>query len=726
MRCPRGRQWRLQTAHTTYAVSLALDDSALVSDYWGPTVREPVSSWTPGVLPPFETVADVAPIEYATDGTRHIHQCEMRLDRGDGWFGAAWAHVGDEVRREDDRVELVVTFDDHAGTLRLVQHVRVSSGHDVVERWIEIINRGTSTVRLHRVFSGGWTVPGAGGVRVRYLGGAWGQEFREHQVDLALGSLTIGSRQGVTGHLFAPAVTVTPMAGGPPGAWGTQLAWSGSWRAVVEAAPYGDRARISMGVDDDTVTVVLDPGRTFVTPATLGVHSQDGVDGVARAWHRYQRQALARSTDAYHHPVVYNSWFATEFDVNARHQLALADVAAEIGAEVFVLDDGWFAGRKDDTGGLGDWRVDTEKFPDGLEELADGVIARGLRFGLWIEPEMVSPGSDLFRRHPDWIYRSPDRTPLLSRNQYVLDLGLPQVRHWIAGTVGDLLARYPITYLKWDMNRPITDGGRPGDPAGGEWPLQHTAAFHQLLRMLREDFPHVTVEVCSGGGGRVDAAVLGLSDLVWPTDEVGARDLLEIQHGFLRAFPPHIMNSLVSGLPGMRTKTPASLGYGFVVAMSGVLGVGADLLSWDAEQRRQAARFIALYRELRPLLQFGELTVHGSPSDHPYAREFSGGPDPDGRVCVLVWDTAGRRAAHPRDGGNQIRQDWRVFPKTLDPARTYRVRGTGSVAPGSVLASQGVEIGWSHAPDADVLIFDPVSGHRSSAETELPKGQVTA
>ncbi|MEH0934700.1 alpha-galactosidase [Micromonospora psammae] len=705
------RQWRLQTAHTTYAVSLALDDSVLVSDYWGPTADGPVGPWRPAVLPPFETVADVAPVEYATDGTRHVHQCEMHLVRGDGWFGAGWAHVADELRREGDRVELVVTFDDHAGALRLVQHIRACADHDVVERWIEITNRGTTTVHLDRVFSGGWTVPGRGGVRVRYLAGAWGQEFREHQLDLTLGSFAIGSRQGVTGHLFAPAVTITPIAADAPGAWGVQLAWTGSWRALVEAVPHGDRARISMGVDDDTVTVVLDPGRTFVTPATLGVYSADGVDGVARAWHHYQRHTLARSTDPYHHPVVYNSWFATEFDVDVTQQLALADIAAGVGAEVFVLDDGWFAGRKDDTGGLGDWRVDDEKFPHGLEELAAGVIDRGMRFGLWIEPEMVNPDSDLFRRHPDWIYRAPDRRPVLSRHQFVLDLGRPEVRHWLAGMLRDLLSRYPITYLKWDMNRPITDGGRPGDPRGGEWPLQHAAGFHQLLRLLREEFPQVTVEVCAGGGGRVDAAVLGLSDLVWPTDEVGARDLLEIQHGFLRAFPPHIMNSLVTGLPGMRHPAPVSFGYGFVVGMSGVLGVGADLLSWDAEQRRQAAAFVALYRELRPLLQFGELTVHGTPADHPYAREYSDGPDADGRVCLLVWDTAGRRPADPGQvGGNQIHQRWRVYPKRLDPGRSYVVRGTGLTAPGAVLAARGVEIGWSHAPDADVLVFDPVPG----------------
>lgn len=704
------RQWALQTAHTTYATSLALDGTALVLDYWGPTSSGPVETWTPtGELPPFETAQDIAPVEYTSNGTRHVHQNELHLDRGAGWFGASWSHVADELLHDGDRVELVVTFADETGTLRLVQHTRVSSAHDVVERWIDLANRGPGTVHLPRVFSGGWTVPARGGVRVRYLGGAWGQELREHTVDLPLGGFTIGSRQGVTGHLFAPVVAVAPLAGDAPGAWGVQLAWTGSWRAAVEAAPYGDQARISMGVDDETVTVALEPGRTFTTPATLGVYSAEGFAGVSRSWHRHQRDVLARSTGAYHHPVIYNSWFSTGFDVDVHQQLALADVAAELGAEVFVLDDGWFAGRKDDTGGLGDWRVDPEKFPGGLEELAEGVIARGMRFGLWIEPEMVSADSEVFRDHPDWIYRSPDRTPVPSRHQYVLDLGRPEVLERVAGTLRELLSRYPITYLKWDMNRPVTDGGRPGDPWGGEWPLQHATGFHRLLRMLRQDFPQVTVEVCSGGGARVDAAVLGLADLVWPTDEVGARDLLEIQHGFLQAFPQHVMNALVTEGPGLRHKAPASLGFAFVVGMSGVLGLGADLGSWDAERRSTAAGFIALYRELRTLLQFGEVTVHGTPLDTPYAREFARGPEDDGRVCLLVWDTAGHRPTDPGDrSANPTDRPWRVYPRTLDPSRTYAVRGTDTTATGAVLAARGVPVRWHHAPDADVLVLDPV------------------
>jgi alpha-galactosidase len=339
---------------------------------------------------------------------------------------------------------------------------------------------------------------------------------------------------------------------------------------------------------------------------------------------------------------------------------------------------------------------------------------------------MVNPDSDLFREHPDWIYRAPDRTPVLSRNQLVLDLGRPEVLDWVADTVRGLLSRYPISYVKWDMNRPVTDGGRPGDPHGGEWALQHTNGFYRMLRLMREEFPHVTIEVCSGGGARVDAAMLAMSDMFWPTDEVGARDLLEIQHGFLQAFPAYSMNSLVSGQPGMRRRTPTSLGYGFVVAMSGVLGVGADLLAWTPEERAEARHFIALYRELRPLLQFGAVTAHGTPADHPYAREYSQGPGTGGQVCVLVWDTAGQRP-HSRPGaaGNQIDRRWRIHPRWLRPDQTYAVRHTGVVATGAVLSAQGVEIPWRHAPDADVLIFDPVAGGGTAARPADDRQQST-
>lgn len=705
------RQWLLHTARTTYGVSMSEPAKGVVLDYWGPSTQD-VPAWTPAhPRPSFETIPDVAPIEYASGGTRHVHFSELLVDHGDGLHGAAWTFEDDTFSGSGLTVRLV----DTTGTLRLHLHYAVRADLDVVRRWAVIENISTDrTVTLRRALSAGWSVRADLGSRLDYLAGGWGREFTPQQVDLRLGSLLIGSRQALTSHLFAPALTVQALgADGEPdelaGAYGIGLAWSGSWQLLAEAHPYDGLLRVSAGLADDDLAIVMTPGRSFTTPESLGVYSADGSAGVSRAWHAYQRRALSRSTTPEHRPVVYNSWYATTFDVRPDHQLALADTAAQIGTEVFVIDDGWFRGRDTDTRGLGDWEPDPRVFPDGLGPLADGVLARGMRFGLWVEPEAVNPDSDLFRLHPHWIYRAGDRPLTTIRNQHVLDLGRAEVVDWIEGMLRRLLDSYPISYLKWDMNRPVTDGGRPGDPRSGEWAVDHVLGYYRIMRMLRAEFPAVTVEACAGGGGRIDLAVLGLSDVVWTSDETGPRDRLRIQDGFLRAFPPHVMSSWVTDEPGTLDRAPTSAGYRFVVSMAGVLGVGADLSRWDAKELSEAAALVELYKEIRPVVHSGEVTRHGRPDRRGYAVEYAGGPDHGGRIVVLTWDTGGDRPTEPRTVvADRILPPVRIRLTGVDPARQYRLRGTGETYSGAVLRASGVVVPWTVAPDADVLVLDVI------------------
>ncbi|PSL08491.1 alpha-galactosidase [Haloactinopolyspora alba] len=690
----------LPTATSSYVVSLTPDARALRFDQWGPATSEPTA---PAPLPervPFSTPLDVAPLEYATSGTRHAQQVELVVDHGDGRRGAAW-----RVERPDGPASydvsggtttLQVPFTDDSGGLRLTLTLRADTSHDVVEKSVVVENRSEHTVTLPRVFSGAWPVPVGAPAHVEYLTGAWGHEFTPASVDLPAGTFSIGSRQGVTGHVFAPTVTVSAAGGGSGGgtgdAYGVALAWPGSWCLAVEAPPYGEHVRVSCGVDDEDTVVTLLPGESFTTPPTLGTWSPHGAAGVTRNWHAYQRRVLARSLGPEHHPVVYNSWYATTFDVRPEHQLQLADVAAEIGAEVFVVDDGWFAGRHSDAAGLGDWTPDPDVFPDGLDPLVDGVRERGMRFGLWVEPECVNPDSDLYRAHPDWVYRVDGREPTTVRNQLVLDFGREEVVAWAEDTLRGLLTRYPVSYLKWDMNRPVSDGGRPGDVHGGQWPVQHAAGYLRVMRMLRREFPHVTVEACASGGGRVDDAVLAVADVVWPSDETGPRDRLRIQDGFLRAYPAHVMSSWVTDEPGLRDRTPVSFGYRFVVAMAGALGIGSDLLRWDAGSRAQARWLVQLYRELRPMLHGGDVVAHGVPHEPGYALEYGDGA----RVVILVYDTLRER-----------RTPVRVRPRLVRDDVRYRLRGSDVTITGASARAAGIEVPWAVAPDADVLVLDP-------------------
>ncbi len=697
------RQWTLRTKTSDYVVSLLPDGSGLVLDHWGERVDGGVQPWSePDRHPQYRLPADAAPLEYATAGNRHTAFSELRIDRGNSLLGATWQAELDDVVFDPSTDSLVVPFLDETKQLRLTTHVTTSRATDVVRRWITVENLSQdATVELPRAFSAGWPLPVGQTPRVHYLAGAWAQEFQPQQLDLRFGEFSIGSRQGMTSLAFSPVVTVESSVVGREGeAYGVSLEWSGSWRLQIESSIVGDRTRVSCGVDDDTTTVTLLPGERFDSPAALGVWSASGVEGVTQGWHEYQRTALVRSLDAAYRPVVYNSWMATEFDVRHDHQLQLARKAKGLGVETFVVDDGWFIGRNNDRAGLGDWTPDPAKFPNGIRELAEAVTAEGMRFGIWIEPEAVNPDSDLYREHPDWVYRAGSRPLVFVRNQLVLDLGRPEVRDWVIDTLRRLLGSAPISYLKWDMNRPVSDGGRPGDPHGRQWSLQHTRNYYEILATLRAEFPEVTLEACAAGGGRIDNAVLGLADVVWPSDETGPRDRLAIQHGYLSAYPAYAMSSWVADDPGLRNRSATSMEFRFVVAMAGVLGIGADMLGWSDQQLSRGAELVALYKTIRHVIHRGRSLRHGTPEDTTYSIEYAT-DDPGDPVCVLVYD-------HDRDRISD-REQARVRPTMLRDAARYRIRGTEVTVTAAEARSVGVVVPFSLANDTDVMIFDPVT-----------------
>ncbi|HMH57725.1 MAG TPA: alpha-galactosidase [Galbitalea sp.] len=696
------RQWTLRTTTSEYVVSLLPDDSGLVLDHWGVPVPGGLPPWSePDRHPQYRLPADAAPLEYATAGQRHTGFSELLIDRGDSLTGAAWLAETAGILFDQQASSLSVPFRDETGTLRLTLHTTTSQATDVVRRWITLENLGEGTIELPRAFSAGWSLPVGQRSRVHYLAGAWAQEFQPQHLDLTFGTFSIGSRQGVTSLAFSPVVSVESSIGGREAeGYGVALEWSGSWRLQVESSIVGDRMRVSCGIDDDTTTVVLLPGERFESPASLGVWSAFGVEGVTQSWQHYQRNALARSLDAAKRPVVYNSWMATEFEVRFDHQLQLARRAKRLGVETFVVDDGWFLGRTSDHAGLGDWMPDPAKFPNGIRELADAVLAEGMRFGIWIEPEAVNPDSDLYRAHPDWVYRAGDRPLVFVRNQLVLDLGRGEVRDWVMETLRTLLHSAPISYLKWDMNRPVSDGGRPGDIHGRQWSLQHTRNYYEILRMLRDEFPQVTLEACAAGGGRIDNAVLALADVVWPSDATGPRDRLAIQHGYLSAYPAYAMSSWVTDEDGMRDRGAVSFEFRFVVAMAGVLGIGANLLDWNDEQVERAAELVELYKSIRHIVHQGRSIRHGSTDELTYFLEYAT-DDPSDPVCVLVYD---------RDRDRTFdRERVRVRPTQLDDSRRYRVRGTDVEVSAAEARSVGVVVPFALAADADVMIFDPIS-----------------
>jgi alpha-galactosidase len=680
--------WILPTATARYVVDLAAGDVGPVLQDW--TDGE-IRTWAPNDQHSFDTPPDRLSSELSALGTRQIRGADLIVDHGSALVGArlVWSPGSVEFIEDGPLSRLTAHGHDTTGDLGLVLVIEASREHDVVSKRVRLFNSGSRAITLSRAFGPAWELPIGPGAVVDVLGGDWGREFTPYRIGLPVGELSLGSRQGITSHLYAPMVRVAA-AGDPDGpAYGIALAWSGSWRLLVDSPPYRERVRVAGGVDDESTVIRLEPGEAFSTPPTLGVYAPDGAAGTPHRWHDYQRGWLARDLDPARRPIVYNSWYATAFDVRPDHQLALAARAAELGVEAFVLDDGWFAGRNDDRSGLGNWWPDPVTFPDGLDPLISAVLDHGLRFGIWVEPEAVSPDADVLRDHPDWIYRAGDRPLITVRNQYVLDFGRPEVLAWTEGWLRRLLSDKRITYLKWDMNRPISDGGRPGDIHGRRWAVQHAQGYHRVMQMVRTEFPHVTVEACSGGGGRIDLAVLGVSDVVWPSDETGPRDRLAIQHGFLSAYGPHVMSSWVTDENDHRDVEPASLEFRFVVAMAGVLGIGADLLNWSERDRSRATELLALYRKIRGTIFTGRVEPHANPGDPVYALEY-GTRD---QTVLLVYGRANRPT------------EVYIRPRTIDQRRRYRIAATGTELAGAVAATD-VQVPFSLAPDADVIVLD--------------------
>jgi alpha-galactosidase len=652
-----------------------------------------IRDWGPISLPGFETALDRIPSEVSALGSRQVRGADLIVDHGNGVRGArlVWPENAVEMVTDGPITRLTARGHDTTGDLGLVLEIQTSSDHDVVLKQVTVTNTGHTALSLSRAFSPAWELPIGPGAIVHVLAGDWAREFTAHRIVLPVGELSIGSRQGITSHHYVPALCLISQADPDGPAYGIALAWSGSWRLITDAFPFRDRVRVAGGIDDESTILRLEPGDTFTTPVVLGVYAPDGANGVRRRWHDYQRSCLARDLGVTRRPIVYNSWYATRFDVEPDQQLALADRAAELGAEVFVVDDGWFAGRTSDRSGLGNWWPDPVRFPDGLDPLISGVLARGLRFGIWVEPEAVSPDADILVDHPDWIYRAGDRPLVTVRNQYVLDFGRPAVLEWTEHWLRRLLSDPRITYLKWDMNRPITDGGRPGDRQGRQWAVQHTHGYYRVMRMLRTEFPDVTIEACSGGGGRIDSAVLALSDVVWPSDETGPRDRLAIQHGFLSVYGPHVMSSWVTDEPDFRDQEPVTFEFRFVVAIAGVLGIGGDLLKWSETDQARAAELVALYRRIRSTVHRGLVEIHGDPADPVYAVEYGTAE----QTVLLIYARRSRPA-----------EVW-LRPRTLDPSRLYHIAGTPTRLTG-VQAARGILVPFALATDADVVVLEAV------------------
>jgi alpha-galactosidase len=529
------------------------------------------------------------------------------------------------------------------------------------------------------------------------LTGRWCRERIPQRHPLPQGAWVREGRHGRTGH---DATLV--LAAGTPGfgfrsgeVWGLHLAWSGDAVHWAERNPDG---HAGMGAAEllGPSEVALGPGEAYATPPVLAVYSADGLDGLSAAYHGYVRDRPQHPRSP--RPVVLNTWEAVYFDHRLDRLTELAEVAARLGVERFVLDDGWFGGRRDDTAGLGDWYVAVDVWPDGLNPLIDHVGKLGMEFGLWVEPEMVNPDSDLFRAHPDWVLSGtgrPGRLPEAWRHQQVLDLANPDCYGFIRDRLDELLTDHDIAFLKWDHNRDLVEaghGGRPGVHA-------QTLAVYRLLDELRRRHPGVEIESCASGGGRVDLGILARTDRVWASDTNDALERQHIQRWTQLLLPPELVGSHVGPPRSHTTGRTHDLAFRVVTALFGHFGIEWDIASASAGEQQALGEAIACYKRLRPLLHTGQVVR----ADHPDPAAYLHG--------VVAADGSEAVFAYVQLTASAFETPGLARLPGLDPDRPYRV--TPLQVAGPFRTRQAVAPRWCGAGGVTL-------GGRALAEVGLP------
>ena len=378
---------------------------------------------------------------------------------------------------------------------------------------------------------------------------------------------------------------------------------------MVEQTPYGETL-VQLGLNAHDFCLKLQAGETFTSPAIICGYSNNGFETMSHNLHNFAKDFILR---AGLRPVLYNSWEATEFGVTCEEQKKLAKKAQELGAELFVVDDGWFGERNGIENGLGDWYVNEEKFPNGIDELIKEVKSLGLLFGIWVEPEMVNPPTKLYAEHPDWIYHFDTRESDTSRGQYVLDMTKVEVQNFVYQMLDDLLSYHEIDYIKWDANRPISQTNLHKDI----W-YRHIEAVYDIVKKLKEKHPNVLFEACASGGGRIDYGILGIFDDFWTSDNTDAYDRLTVQDSYSYIYPIKAMRAWVTDCPNFISNRVISMKFRFHSAMMGTLGIGCNILKFTEEDSNLSKEMIALYKKIRPIIQEGDFYRLQNTSENDY------------------------------------------------------------------------------------------------------------
>lgn len=680
--------FHLTAGESSYVIKLT-PEKDLLHLYWGRTLRDAaltclyrpaVMAFSPNSHPEnMDMTFDTLPMEYPFYGTGDFRMPAIEIGNPDGSHNTELKYSSHKiypgkpalpglpstyVESDDEADTLEIEMIDELTKVKVILYYTAFSGYSAVARSAKIINEGSQSLALERAFSCSLDIIGDR-YEMLQLSGSWGRERHEYRRKLVPGLQAVESRRGSSSHMQNPFIALaSPEASEEQGeVMGFSLVYSGSFFAGVEVDQFGI-SRVGLGINPFNFSWQLEAGDCFQTPEAVIVYSAEGFGGMTRTFHGLYRERLARGKwRDRERPVLINNWEATYFDFNEEKLVSIADAAKDLGIELFVMDDGWFGKRDNDDSSLGDWFVDERKLPNGVKGLAEKINERGMDFGIWVEPEMVSVESELYREHPDWCLHVPRRRRTESRNQLVLDFSRTDVQDALIKMLSDVFSSAPITYVKWDMNRNMTEIWSQLLPANqqGEVAHRYILGLYRVMDALNEKFPDILFESCSGGG-RFDPGMIYYMPQTWTSDDTDAVERLKIQWGTSFVYPAVSAAAHVSDVPNHQVQRSTSLLTRLYTAMSGNLGFEFDLSQLSDADKGMIAIHIGIYKQIRKLIQFGDFHRILSPFEENITSWMF--TSPDKKEGALFYS---RVLARPHEGPVIMKC------RGLDPELDYRL-----------------------------------------------------
>lgn len=659
---------------------------------------------------------DVMPMEYAGQGTADLRPAAVATVDADGDNVTDLRYFGYEIlegkpdnpglphtylNQGDGAQTLKITLRDAVKDLYVDLYYTAFDFSGAIARWTVVRNAGVQAVDLTRVMSASLQFPGKD-YDLIHLHGAWAREFHVERTPIAHTTQAVSSFRGSSSHLHNPfAVIAAKDADEDAGeVYGVSLIYSSNFLIETDVDAF-DGLRLNAGINDRAFCWRLEPGASFATPEAVLVFSDQGLGEMSRAYHKLYQRNLARGKYRDQpRPVLLNSWEGVYFDFNAEKILRMAKSAAQTGIELFVLDDGWFGKRDNDLCALGDWVVNEKKLGCTLHDLVEGVKATGMDFGLWFEPEMISPDSDLYRAHPTWCLHQKKRAPSLGRHQLILDLTRKDVQDYVVEAVSRVLSSADIRYVKWDMNRNMAEVGSACLPPEriGEVYHRYILGVYSVMERVTSAFPNVLFESCSGGGGRFDAGILYYMPQNWTSDDSDAIERLNIQYGCSMVYPPSAMTCHVSAVPNHQVARVTPLNTRGNVAMQGSFGYELDMTKLTPEEKKEVAAQVEEYKRYRDLVITGSQYRLISPVNSNECAFMTVSADRSTAILTYV-----KKLNDPNPPVTRVRL------KGLDPDAQYRGVADGKVYSGRALMNAGLNMPAMRADfDSVRMVFERV------------------